>query len=373
MIYLDIAATSFYKPKSVKRAVYNSLSCLTANPGRSGHKPAQKIAEVIYDTRENLKRFFNAENYNAVFTKNCTEALNLAINGILKYGDHVITTIYEHNSVLRTLERMKRKGVNITILDCDMKDVCNEISKVILPNTKMVITTYVSNVTGEICDVASIGKICKANNIIYLVDGAQACGHVKINLGKDNIDMLTFSGHKGLLALTGVGGLLIKNGLSVQSLICGGTGTESENIVQPNDVPEGLESGTLPTISIVSLNAGLKFLINNFNKIQKKEEKISNYLKKSLKKLNFIKIYSKNTSKNVFLINIKNKDSSYVANKLNEKFNICVRSGLHCAPLIHKHLGTFETGAVRISIDFNNSIQDINRLIYALKMLCEDM
>ena len=292
MIYLDTAATSFYKPMSVKRAVYNSLSCLTANPGRSGHKPAQEIAEVVYDTRETLKQFFNAKNYNIVFTKNCTEALNLAINGILKHGDHVIATIYEHNSVLRTLERIKRKGVNVTILDCDMKDVSNEISKQITSKTKMVITTYVSNVTGEICDVSSVGKICKENNIIYLVDGAQACGHVEINLESDNIDLLTFSGHKGLLSLTGVGGLVIKNGLSVQPLICGGTGTESENLVQPNDVPEGLESGTLPTISIVSLNAGLNFLIKNFYKLQKKEEKISNYLKKSLKKLNFIKIYS---------------------------------------------------------------------------------
>lgn len=367
MIYFDNAATSFVKPQSVKKEVLKAMEMYTANPGRSGHKLAQNVALKIFDIRENVKNFFGANDYNLIFTKNCTEGLNLAIFGSLNAGDHVITTCYEHNSVLRPLFELKNKGIEVLILECDMEDLADEIEKEIKENTKLVVTNFVSNVTGEVCDVETIGNICKRNNVLYLVDGAQAAGHIEINLEKFNVDMFAFAGHKGLLSLTGVGGLFIKNGVNLKPLIFGGTGTESEKLIQPTEFPEGFESGTIPTIPIISLGAGVEFLKQNFQKIIEKEQNLCKYLHNLLKKLKFLEIYSKTSSQNVFSFNIKNLDSNYVANILNEKYNICVRSGLHCAPLIHKKLKTLNTGAVRVSIDFNNTYEEIDYFIFALK------
>ncbi|MBE7076877.1 MAG: aminotransferase class V-fold PLP-dependent enzyme [Clostridiales bacterium] len=366
MIYFDNSATSLIKPDNVKFEVMNAVNNLTANPGRSGHSKSMQVAEKIFEVREKVKDFFNAKDYEVVFTKNCTEALNLAIFGFLNSGDHVITTCYEHNSVLRPLERLKQNGVEVTILDCDLGEVSYYIEKEIKSNTKLVITTAVSNVTGESCDIISIGQICKKRGVKYLVDGAQSSGHKKIDLEMCNADMYAFAGHKGLLALTGIGGLIVKNGINLKPLLCGGTGSMSESLTQPKDIPEGLEAGTVSTISIISLGAGIDYLNKNLEKIKNEEEKLSIYMYNSLKSLNFLKFYSKNNSENVFCFNVNNLDSSFVADKLNEK-EICVRSGLHCAPLIHKKLGTLDFGAVRVSLDFHNTKQQINFLVETLK------
>ena len=367
MIYFDNAATSFFKPESVKKSVINSINKLTANPGRSGHILSQKVAMKIFETREVVKDFFHASEYDLIFTKNCTEALNIALRGSLNFGDHVIATCYEHNSVLRTLEFLKTLGVEVEIIEDDMQNIPNIIQEKIKPNTRLVITNMVSNVTGEVCDVEAVGKICKANNILYLVDGAQSAGHCEINLEKFNIDMFTFAGHKGLLSLTGVGGLLVKNLKILKPIMFGGTGTDSENLIQPTDSVEGFEAGTISTISILSLKAGVEFLSKNFEIILKKEQNLSKYLYNSVKNLKFLEIYSKETSQNVFSFNIKNMDSSTLANILSDKYAICVRSGLHCAPLIHKKLKTLDTGAVRVSLDFNNTFEEIDKFIFALK------
>ncbi len=365
MIYLDNSATSFVKPKIVKDAVIRALNTLTANPGRSGHYLSQNIAQQVFETREKLKKFFNAPNHEVVFTKNCTEALNLALRGFLKSGDHVITTCYEHNSVLRTLKSMENMGVEVTIMDCSLKDFAHVFEQKIKQNTTLVVTTHVSNVTGEITDVKTVGKLCKKHGINYLVDGAQSCGHLEVDLQNSNITFLTFSGHKGLLSITGVGGLIVKKGTKLNPLIFGGTGTDSKNLVQPTDFPEGYESGTLPTIPIVSLSAGLDFLTKNFNKIKQKESSLSLYTYSELKKLPFVELYSTENSTNVFAFNIIGQDDAVVSNELNEKFNICVRAGKHCSPLIHQKLGT--SGAVRVSVDFNNTKKEIDALIFALK------
>ena len=367
MIYFDNAATSFYKPETVKKSVLKSINTLTVNPGRSGHKLSQKVALQIFETREIVKDFFGADSYSLIFTKNCTEALNIALRGCLNNGDHVIATCYEHNSVLRTLEYLKNKGIEVEIIEEDMDKIPIAISKKIKPNTKLVVTNMVSNVTGEMCDVEEVGKFCKENNILYLVDGAQSAGHIEIDLKKLNIDMFTFAGHKGLLSLTGVGGLLVRNLQILKPILFGGTGTESENLIQPSDSTEGFESGTIPTISIMSLNSGIEFLQKNFEIIVKKEQKLSKYMYFELQKLKFLKIYSKENSQNVFSFNIKNLDSSLVANILSEQYGICVRSGLHCAPLIHKKLNTLDCGAVRVSLDFNNTFEEVDKLINALK------
>ena len=369
MIYFDNAATSLLKPYSVKRAVIDALDNYTANPGRSGHFRSMMVAEKIFDTREMLKHFFNANDYEVIFTKNCTEALNLAILGTLKAKDHIIVSCYEHNSVLRTLEHLKKDGIEVTIIYSDLNDFSNHLEESIKVNTKMVICTMVSNVTGESSDVESIGNFCQKHKLIYLADGAQASGHIKIDLTNSNIDLFCFAGHKGLMSITGVGGLVVKKGIKLSPIMFGGTGTESENLNQPDAIPEGFEAGTLPSIPIISLKAGVEFLEKNFSKIIEKEEKLTNYLYNSLKNLKFLTIYSKDDSKNVISFNMKNLDSSYLADLLDEKFQICVRAGLHCAPLIHKKLDTINTGTVRVSLDYNNRFEEIDRLVYALKSI----
>ena len=369
MIYFDNAATSLYKPAHVKRAVMDAMEKYTANPGRSGHIKSMEVAEKIYDTREAVKEFFNGSNHEVIFTKNCTEALNLAISGLLKSGDHVIASCYEHNSVLRVLEHLKSIGVEVSIISSDLYEFADNLEREIKENTKMVICTMVSNVTGEYSNSEKIGEICKLYKLIYLADGAQASGHMLVDLKKSNIDMFAFAGHKGLLSITGAGGLMVKNGIELNPLMFGGTGTDSENLIQPKAIPEGYESGTIPSIPIISLGAGIEYINKNFLKIIKKEEDLSKYLYYSLKKLNFLTIYSKCDTKNVVSFNMKNIDSSYLADVLNEKYSICVRAGLHCAPLIHKKLKTTKTGAVRVSIDFNNEYLEIDKLVLALKTI----
>lgn len=363
MIYFDNAASSYKKPKAVIDAINFALLNLTANPGRSGHDLSIAVGEVVYETRELIKQFLKADDYQVVFTKNCTEALNLAIRSFLSEGDTVIITTYEHNSVLRTLYSIK--GLNVIVLNCEMSNVPTLLKQKISTNVKMVITTNISNVTGEVCDCKKVGEICKEYNVIYLVDGAQSVGHIEYDLNNMNIDMLAFAGHKGLHSITGVGGLVVKNNLKLKPLIFGGTGTESENLNQPNDIPEGLESGTLPSISIISLNAGVKYLIKNFYKISKKEQFLSQYLYEKLKKIKNLTLFSKKDSLNVFSFNIDNYDNNTIANELNEKYKICVRSGLHCAPLTHRFLKS--GGAVRVSLDCFNTIDEIDKFIEVLK------
>ena len=367
MIYFDNSATSLIKPYLVKKEVLNAVEHLSANPGRSGHDLSVKVAQKIYETRENLKRFFHAENYEIIFTKNCTESLNLVIFSMLKKGDHVICSCYEHNSVLRPLEQLRKQGVDVEILWCDLKDFSNRFESRIKLNTKMVISTYISNVTGEICDVVSVGEKCKKYGVKYLIDGAQACGYIEINLAKINADFFAFSGHKGLLSITGVGGLFARNIGDLKPLIYGGTGTNSESLNQQNETIEDFEAGTVSSISIISLNAGVRYLNENFSKIIAKERVLSEKLYEKLKKIKNLIIFQHLWSSPIFLINIPNIDSGAVSNELNEKYKICVRAGLHCAPLIHKKLNT--GGAVRISLNFNNTEEEIDYLCFALNKI----
>ena len=370
MIYFDNSATSLIKPYIVKKEVLNAIENLSANPGRSGHDLSLKVSQKIFETRENLKRFFHAENYDIAFTKNCTEAINLVLFSMLEKGDHVLCSCYEHNSVLRPLEQLKKQGVEVEILWCNLNDFSNEFESKIKPNTKLIVTTYISNVTGEICDVFSVAEKCKKHKIKYLIDAAQACGHIEINLKKIDADFLAFSGHKGLLSITGVGGLFYKNIYDLKPLIFGGTGVFSDLLNQDKIMLEDLEAGTIPSIPIISLNAGICFLIENFSKILIKEHILSEKMHKKLLKIKNLILYQQFNYSTVFLINIKNKDCGYVANELNERYKICVRSGLHCAPLIHKKLKT--DGAVRISLNFNNTEEEIDYLCFALNKIANE-
>lgn len=367
MIYLDNSSTTHKKPLSVKISSLKGLSKLSVNPSRSGHKPAINGALKIYETRENISQLFGTIPENVIFTSGCTMALNMAIRGTLKKGGHIITTIFEHNSVLRVLDAIKSShNVEVTYLTPNKSGQIppSDISKAIKPNTYMVIINHTSNVTGTTQNIENIGKVCKKHNLIFLVDGAQSGGHKHIDMQKMNINMLAIAGHKGLYAPQGIGALLI-NDVGVAPLIYGGTGTKSDSLTQPTDYPDGLESGTPNIVGILGLNAGVKFVIKKQRTIERKIEKLTNFALLELNKIKNVTVYGEKGS-GVISIAITGKDSSSISNILDEKYKICTRSGLHCAPLIHKYLGTKSQGLTRISLSYFNHKSEIKKLIKAV-------
>ena len=422
LIYLDNAATSHYKPRSVKKAIIKSLKT-SANPGRSGHKLSLQNAINVYKTREIISQHFNLSNPNLViFTKNCTEALNLAILGLVKnkniYNNsyknfntktnienqnkeskkecitknsknsnqnfqpeitdkkHIICSCFEHNSVLRPLTYLKEQNmIELSIISplSQPKIMLSDIKKAIKNNTFLVCLTQISNVTGAENDIEEIGKYCKNNNILFLLDCAQSAGHKKIDMQKLNINFLTFAGHKGFLAPQGIGALCINSNILPIPINFGGTGTDSINLNQPSSPPECFESGTLMTPSIIALSKGIKYVEKRFDKHNKKVENLTKYLIQKLlllEKENILKLYSpKDVKHGVISFNITNCDSVEVSTILDQEYNIAVRGGLHCAPLTHKYFNTEKTGMVRVSLSFKNNKKDIKKLIKAIKYI----
>lgn len=374
MVYLDNAATTFPKPKSVADEVYDCISNYCANPGRSGHRLAMKSARMIYEARENIAKLFNIPDpLNVIFTYNATDSLNLAIKGSLKKGDHIITTSMEHNSVIRPIKALESKGITNTIVKCDKNGALNvkDIEKAIKKNTKLIAVTHASNICGTIIDIEAVGKIAKKNNIRFLVDASQTAGIYDIDVQKMNIDLMAAPGHKGLFGPEGTGILYIREGLELDVLKEGGTGSNSEDLFQPDLVPDKYESGTNNTPGIVGLNAGVKFILEEgIENIRTYEEKLCDYMLQRLEEIDNIKVYGLKDSKKraaVICINIDNMDSGEVTFLLNQDYDIATRSGIHCAPLAHETLGTLETGAVRLSIGYFNTKKDIDKAIEALK------
>lgn len=375
MIYLDNAATSFPKPKTVYQNVIKAMTKYGANPGRGSHAMAIEGAKVIYETRELLAQLFNLDDpMKVIFTFNATDSLNLAIKGLLRPGDHVITTAMEHNSVLRPVMELEKIGVNNTIVSCatDGKINVSDIESSIKGNTKLIITTHVSNLTGTIFPIDKIGKICKKYKIKYLVDASQSAGVLDIDMKKSNIDFLAFPGHKGLLGPQGTGALLINSDIEISQLKEGGTGSESSSLYQPSFYPDKLEAGTPNLPGIAGLNSGLKYIINRGTKsIYSHEKGLLDIFIEEMKKNDKIQIYGPNDINDrcgVVPVNIEGIDSSEVAYLLDTKYKIAVRPGLHCAPLAHKTIGTEKIGAVRFSVGPFNKNSDI---LAALKALDE--
>lgn len=371
MIYLDNSSTTHKKPLCVKLASKKGLNKLSVNSSRSGYKIALKGAEEIFACREILAEYLGTTPDQVIFTSGCTMALNLAITGTAKQNGHIITTIFEHNSVLRVLENLKKThNIEITILTPNQEGLIeiSEITKSIKHNTYMIIINHTSNVTGSTQNIKEIGLVCKKNNLLFLLDGAQSIGHEKINMIDQNINLLTLAGHKGLYAPQGIGSLLINNA-NVSPLLFGGTGTHSENLEQPKDYPDGLESGTQNIIGILGLSAGVKYVRKKQNKINNKIIKLTKYFIENLNKLDNVKIFGNNPNSGVVSFIIKNKDSSEVSNILSEKFNIATRSGLHCAPLVHKYYNTLKKGMTRISISYFNTKKEISKTIEAIKKI----
>ncbi len=376
MIYLDNGATTNKKPFRVKLCVLKSvLTKFSANPHRAGYNLSNNLAYKIYDIRENLAKFFGINNAeNCIFTSGCTEALNLAILSTAINGGHIIASAYEHNSCLRPLYELKKQGkIDLTIVYPNKKGEIKpeDIEKEIKSNTYLIATIYTSNVTGYTNDIKNIGLICKKHNILFLVDCAQSAGHEKIDMQKLNIDFVTIAGHKGFYATTGIGALIVsdKGKKQLKPIKFGGTGTQSDKPIQPTDFPDGFEAGTPNTTGILSLGEGLKFVEKNLNKINEHIYNLTDYLIKRLKELKDVTIYpTNNLNSGVVSFNYKNLASNEVGNFLNEH-NICVRTGLHCAPLVHKFYGTINSGMIRVSFSYFNKKKDIDKLINTLKLI----
>ncbi|WP_127836474.1 aminotransferase class V-fold PLP-dependent enzyme [Clostridium prolinivorans] len=377
MIYLDNAATSFPKPSDVYEEVLKCMENYAANPGRGSHDMSIKASEKVMETRGEISEFFNIPNpLNIVFTNNATEALNIAIKGLLKKRDHVISTVIEHNSVLRPLNYLSKNGVQFTLLGVNQSGYINinGLKNEIRKNTKAIIINHASNVLGTIQNIKEIGKIAKENNIIFIVDASQSAGILSIDVQRDNIDLLAFPGHKGLLGPQGTGCLYVKDGIELENFKDGGTGSNSNLMVQPDFLPDKFESGTLNTPGIAGLCEGVKYIKKVGRKnIKKHEEVLIEYFLNEIKKLSYIKIYGPQNYENrasVVSINIEGIDSSKVGYMLN-KYGIAVRTGYHCAPLIHGIIGTMNRGTVRISPGYFNTFDDIENLVKALKQIYE--
>ena len=372
MIYLDNSASSLIKPKSVQKAVMSALTEYTANPGRSGHKQALKTAMAVENVRSIVSNHVGTSADNIIFTLNCTDALNLAILGSFQPDGHVICTVNEHNSVLRPLEHLRNcsTAFSYSVVDQSNKSgiTWEDIEPHIIEQTYLVICNHISNVNGDVANIEEIGKHLKEKNILFLVDGAQGGGHFVYDMNNMNISMLALAPHKGFYSPQGIGCLALNGNIKLEPIRFGGTGTNSLELIQPESSPERYESGTINTPAILGFGEGVKFVEENFKFIQEKMEDLTTYLHYELSKLP-LDIYTKteNTS-GVFAFNIPNVDSTEVANYLNEKWGICVRSGYHCAPLKHKSLGTLDQGTVRVSLSFFNTYQEIEKLVFAIKM-----
>lgn len=370
MIYLDNAATGGFKPSAVTDTAFNTLRYLCANPGRSGHRLSVTGAEIVFDARKEISEFFNSSLERVIFTKNCTEALNTAIFGLVKKGGHVITTVYEHNSVLRPLYNLEKLGViSLSIVSPKDQDIVSAISQKINRKTCLVVTTALSNVTGERLPVRAIGRLCKSKNIPYVVDGAQAGGHISLDLKKDFIDVLCLAGHKGLYGIMSTGVLVFSDEVEILPLTFGGTGIETFNPNQPDCYPEKLESGTLNLPAIASLKEGVFYIRKNLNNFAYVLEKYTLKVIDELKNINGIKCYSNPNVGGIVSFSFDNLDSQSASDLLNREYDVAVRGGFHCAPLIHKYLGTEKDGLVRASFSPQNSLREINFFINAVEKI----
>jgi len=373
MIYLDNAATTMKKPKEVIDAVVNAMTTF-GNAGRGQGDASLTAARTIYDARELLAEFFGATNpRNIVFTSNASESLNLAIKGVLQEGDHVITTVLEHNSVLRPLYEMEKKGVSISFVGADEQGniAYEDIESAICGQTKLIITTHASNLTGNMLDIEKIGKLARTHGIYYLVDASQTAGVYPIHVREMQIDMLAFTGHKGLLGPQGTGGLYVREGIVLRPLKSGGTGVGTFLKEQPNEMPERLEAGTLNGHGIAGLSAGVRYIKETgMSVIREKELSLMWQFYNGIKDVSGIQIYGDFKTKRrtaVVSLNFEDYDSGEVSEELLCGYDITTRSGGHCAPLLHQYFGTREQGMVRFSFSHFNTKEEIDIAVNAIK------
>lgn len=378
MIYMDNAATTLHKPDVVKAAVLAAFDTM-GNAGRGASEPALDASRVIYAAREKLAHFFNAESASRiVFTANSTESLNIAIKGLFCPGNHVITTVLEHNSVLRPLYECQEQGVEITILGCDEKGNISyeEMERAVKDNTKAVVCTHASNLTGNMIDLNKVREITKRHGLLLVVDASQTAGVWPVDVQEQGIDVLCFTGHKGLLGPQGTGGMYVRTGVDIRPLLSGGSGIDTYNPHHPSQMPTALEAGTLNGHGIAGLGAAVTYLEETgLNVIRKKEQSLMRRFYEGISAIPGIKVYgdfSTNDRAAIVSFNIGDYDSSEVSDELNVEYGIVTRPGAHCAPLMHKALGTVEQGAVRFSFSHYNTEEEVDTAVRAVEELARE-
>ncbi|TVX99957.1 aminotransferase class V-fold PLP-dependent enzyme [Cohnella terricola] len=379
IIYLDNAATSWPKPPAVLEAMERSMKESAANPGRGSHAMAVKASRVLFETRKRLARLFGAKNPNDIaFALNTTHALNLAIQGLLKPGDHVVATTLEHNSVRRPLEALKRRfGIDVTYVSADARGILNieEIDAAIMGKTRLLAVTHSSNLFGSIAPVGEIGEITRKRGVKLLVDAAQSAGVLPIDVGSMGIDLLAFPGHKGLMGPQGTGGLFIHPDLELEPLMQGGTGSKSEAPEQPLVRPDRYEAGTQNTVGLAGLSEGVNYVLKETPEaIHKKEQQLTFELMAGLQEIEGITLLGPELGADrtaIVSFLVEGIDPSEMAFVLDQQFGIAVRAGFHCTPLGHETAGTYETGAVRASPGYFTEKSDIVSMVEAVKEISQ--
>lgn len=374
MIYMDNAATTWPKPEQTISAVVNCIRNTGANPGRGGHKMSLDAGRLIFETRESVANLFRVEDpAQIVFTGNATEALNLALRGLLKPGDHIITSSIEHNAVARPLHVLRQQGIEVTETACSPEGFldASQIAKSIKKNTVAVVMLHASNVTGTILPIEEIGRITRERGLWLIVDAAQTAGYLDIDVIKMNVDLLAFTGHKSLYGPQGTGGLYIGKGICLEPLMTGGTGSSSESLEQPQDLPDRFESGTPNTPGIAGLGAGVRYIMDRgLERIRQHEQALLTRFLDGLSQIRQIEIYGPRDPGRqvpVVSINVKGQDSSEVAFVLDKAFNIACRSGLHCAPMAHRTMGTIDRGTVRFSFSMFTTVEEVDTTLQAVE------
>jgi len=381
-IYLDNSATSWPKPPEVAQSMCHFLDEVGANPGRSGHRMSIQAARIVYATREMITNLFGAADpLRVIFGLNVTDGINLALHGLLKPGDHVITSSMEHNSVMRPLHDLQKQGVEFTQIPCGSDGTLepDQVQKAIRPNTRLIALNHASNVCGTILPIREVGQIARQHDLLYLVDTAQSAGVLPIDMEEDFIDLLAFTGHKSLYGPMGTGGLIIGERIQPEDLHPirhGGTGSRSEREIQPDFLPDRCESGTSNAVGLAGLLAALEWLQEyGVGKIRAHEKQLCAFLLDGLDNIPGVEVYgtqdaAKQTATVAF--NIQGMEPSTIGLRLDEDFNILCRIGLHCSPSAHQTLGTFPDGCVRFGLSAFNTLDDIQLALDAVHRLAKE-
>ena len=380
MIYMDCAATSWPKPEAVYEAMDSFMRHRGVNPGRSGYRLSVEASGMVYAARGAVAEIFNVENpQRIIFTKNATEALNMATKGILRPGGHVITSGLEHNSVMRPLRALEAEGVEVTVMNCTLEGLLNplEVEKAIRKNTQLIIMTHASNALGTVLPVEKVGQIARRHGIPFCVDTAQTAGAFPVNIPAMNADLLAFTGHKSLLGPQGTGGLYIseKFGDTLEPLLYGGTGSLSESDYQPDFLPDKYESGTPNTVGLTGLGAGAQFVLaQGIEVIQEHEGKLRRRLLEGLESIGGVIVYGGSDNQQyipVLSFNISGQSPAEVATQMEVSHNILCRSGLQCAPVAHKTMGTFPGGTVRLSPGYFNTMDEVEQVLWSVSRIAK--
>ena len=377
MIYLDNAATTLHKPPQVMDAVVRAMTAM-GNAARGAHGGALEAARTVYNTRVKLARLFGCPRPDhVIFTANSTEALNIAISGLIRPGDHVITTDCEHNSVLRPLYRLEEGGAALDVVPADQlgRVAYEDLEALLRPDTRAVVCTHASNLTGNVLDIARIGEMARRRGALLIVDASQTAGALPIDMETMGIDVLCFTGHKGLMGPQGTGGLCVRPGVEIEPWKVGGSGVHSYDRRQPREYPTRLEAGTLNGHGIAGLSAALDFLQEvGLEAIEAKERALMDRFYQAVSAMDGVTVYgdfSQARRSAIVALNIRDYDSAAVSDELSETYGVATRPGAHCAPRMHRALGTTDRGAVRFSFSWFNTQEEVDEAIRAVGQLAE--